>query len=69
MPYLVQAITALALLIGLPMVLEAPSSTEGLLAAAVGALVLVALAFQGITRFVRSRRPRVYPDSVMPPRK
>jgi hypothetical protein len=70
MGYLIQACAALALLIGLPFVLPTPTSTEGELAAAIGAIVLVALGVQGVVRFVRSRKPRSFPDSVMvPPRK
>jgi len=65
--YIVQAVVALALLIALPLVVD-PSATDGhLMAAIVGALVLVALAIQGVVRYVRSRKPRSYADSIMPP--
>ena len=68
MLHIAQALVALVLLVGLPAVLETPTSNLGLIAAASGALLLVALAFHGIVNFVRSRRPRIYPDSIMPPR-
>ena len=68
--YLVQAVIALALLVGLPFVLPTPTSTLGELAAALGAVVLVTLGIQGVVRFVRTRKPRSYHDSLMvPPRK
>jgi cell division septation protein DedD len=67
--HILQAAVALALLIGFPVILETPTSREGTLAAAIGALVLVALAVQGVVRFVRSRKPRSYADSVMLPPK
>ncbi len=68
MRYLVQAFLALAALIGLPLVLEAPTSTAGMIAAGVGALILVGLAFRGAVGFVNSRKPKRYPDSIMVPR-
>jgi len=68
--HLVQAVVAVALLVGLPFVLPTPSSSAGELAAAIGAVVLVALAIQGVVRFVRTRKPRSFHDSVMvPPKK
>ena len=68
--HLAQAVVALALLIGLPFVLPTPSSTLGELAAGLGAIVLVAAAIQGVVRFVRTRKPRAYLDSVIvPPKK
>ncbi len=68
--HLAQAFVALALLVGLPFVLPTPSSTEGEFAAAIGAVVLVALGIQGVVRFVKSRKPRSYHDSIMvPPKK
>jgi hypothetical protein len=67
MRYLLQAFFALAVLIALPSVVEAPTSTAGMLAAALGALILVGAAFQGVAGFVRSRKPRAYPDSIIPP--
>ena len=67
MRYLVQPALALALLVGLPVFLEAPESPEGMIAAAAGALVLVAIAIHGVFGYVRSRKPRSYHDSVMPP--
>ncbi|MGH8765432.1 MAG: hypothetical protein ACRET8_06915 [Burkholderiales bacterium] len=68
MRYLVQSFIALALLIGLPMVMESPESTEGILVAVAGALVLVAFAVRGVVRFVRSRKTRTFHDSIMPDR-
>ena len=67
MPYLAQAGVALALLIGLPFVLEPPATDEWMIAATIGAAVLAGVAIHGIMRFARSRRPGVYHDSVMPP--
>ena len=67
MRYIVQALVALALLIGLPFVLEPPESDERMIGATIGALVLVAVAIHGIVGYVRSRKPRAYLDSVMPP--
>ena len=69
MRYLLQAGLALAALIALPQLFDAPESPAGLVAAVVGALILVGLAFRGMIGFVRSRKPRVYLDSVMPPKK
>ena len=69
MRYLLQSGLALAVLIALPLVAEAPESTAGEVAAVVAALILVGLAFRGIVGFVRSRKPRSYPDSIMPPKK
>ena len=68
MRYLIQALLALALLVGLPLVLDPPESTAGIAAAVVGALILAGLAFRGMVGFVRSRKPRVYLDSLMPPK-
>jgi hypothetical protein len=67
MRYIAQAGLALALLIGLPIALDPPATDESMIAAAIGALVLVAVAIHGIVRYVRSRKPRAYLDSVMPP--
>ncbi len=67
MLYLAQAAVALALLIGLPFVLEPPATDERMIAATIGAVVLAAIAIHGIMRFVRSRKPRAYHDSIMPP--
>jgi uncharacterized membrane protein (UPF0136 family) len=68
MLHLAQAAVALALLVGLPMVLETPATQEGELIAAAGAVLLVAAAIHGVVRFVRSRKPRSFHDSIMPPR-
>ena len=67
MRYIIQALVALALLVGLPVFLEAPASLEAIAAAATGALVLVAVAIHGIVGYVRSRKPRAYLDSMLPP--
>ena len=67
MRYVIQAAIALAVLVGLPVFLEAPASEEGMIAAAIGALVLAGIAIQGVAGYVRSRKPRSYLDSVMPP--
>ncbi len=66
MIYLAQAGIALALLIGLPVFLDPPATDEHMLAASIGALTLAAVAVHGILRFVRSRKPSSYHDSVMP---
>jgi hypothetical protein len=65
--YVLQTLVALALLVGLPVFVKAPASTEGMVAAGAGALVLVALAVHGAISYVRSRKPRAYLDSVIPP--
>jgi hypothetical protein len=69
MRYVLQAGLALAALIAAPLLLDAPESFAGEVAAVAGALILVGLAFRGMVGFVRSRKPRSYPDSVMPPKK
>jgi uncharacterized membrane protein (UPF0136 family) len=68
MRYIVQAIFALAVLIGLPVFLDTPTSTEGIIAATIGAIILVAIGIQGVIRFVRSRKPQSFQDSIMPPK-
>ena len=65
--YILQAVFALAVLIGLPVVLDTPASLEGMIAAAVGAVILCLVAIRGVARYVRSRKPSSYHDSVMPP--
>jgi hypothetical protein len=67
MLYLAQAGVALALLIGLPFVLDPPATDERMITATIGALVLAAVAVHGIVRYVRNRKPKSYHDSVMPP--
>ena len=67
MRHILQAVFALALLVGLPVVLESPTSDEGMIAATIGALVLLGAAIHGVVGYVRSRKPRSYHDSVMPP--
>ena len=66
MRYLLQAVVALGVLIGLPIFLETPSSIEAILALGGVAVVLVGTAFHGITTYVRTRKPRVFMDSVLP---
>jgi len=69
MRYLVQAFLALGALIAAPLVFEVPEEQWQQIAAAVVALILAGLAFRGMVGFVRSRKPRSYLDSVMPPTK
>ena len=69
MRYLLQSFLALGVLIALPIFLEAPESLEGQVIAGIGALILVGLAFRGIVGFVRSRKPKSYPDSIMVPKR
>jgi hypothetical protein len=69
MRYLIQAFLALGALIAAPLLFEAPEELWQEIAAVVAALILVGLAFRGMVGFVRSRKPRSYPDSVMPPKK
>ena len=59
MLYIAQAAVAIALLVGLPFVLDPPATDEHMIAAA--------LAAHGVVGYVRSRKPKSYPDSVMPP--
>ena len=68
MRYLIQAFVALGALIAAPLVFEAPEETWEQVAWGVVALILAGLAFRGIVGFVRSRKPRVYLDSLMPPK-
>ena len=67
MLHLAQAAVALVLLVGLPLFLEPPATEDAMIAAAFGALFLAALAAHGVVGYVRSRKPRAYHDSVMPP--
>ena len=70
MLHVLQAAVAVILLFGLPIVLETPKTTEGVLAAIAAAVLLLAIAIHGTVRFVRSRKPRSYLDSVIvPPKK
>ena len=69
MRYLVQAFLALGALIAAPLVLDVPEETWQQVATVVVALILAGLAFRGLTGFVRSRKRRVYLDSIMPPKK
>jgi hypothetical protein len=69
MRYVLQAGLALAALIAAPLLFDAPEELWGQIAAAAGALILVGLAFRGMVGFVRSRKPRSFPDSVIPPKK
>ena len=67
MRYILQAVLALAVLIGLPVFLDTPASLEGMIGATVAALLLLGVALHGVVRYVRSRKPSSYHDSVMPP--
>ena len=69
MRYLIQAFLALGALIAAPLVVEVPEEQWQQIAAVVIALILAGLAFRGMIGFVRSRKPRSYLDSVMPPKK
>ena len=68
MRYIVQAVFALAVLVGLPVFLDAPTSLEGLIGAGIGALILIVVAVRSIVAYVRSRKPQSYHDSIMPPK-
>ena len=63
---LIQAFVALALLIGLPIVLEPPTTPWGVGGLVTASLLLMIFFAEGVVRFVRSRR-RPFPDSVVPP--
>ena len=65
--YILQAVFALAVLIGLPVFLDTPASLEGMIAATAVAVILCLVAIRGVVRYVRSRKPSSYHDSVMPP--
>ena len=69
MRYLIQAFVALAALIAAPLLFEAPEETWQQAVAVVVALILVGLAFRGITGYVNHRRPRRFLDSTMAPKK
>ena len=68
MRYILQAFLALGALIAAPLLFDAPEELWQQIAAGVVALILAGLAFRGMAGFVRSRRPRVYLDSLMPPK-
>ena len=67
MRYILQAVFALCVLVGLPVFLEAPSTTGGEIAAVAGALILAGAALHGVLGYVRSRKPKSFHDSIMPP--
>ncbi len=67
MLYLAQAAVAIALLVGLPIVLDPPATDEHMIAASLGALVLALVAIHGVMGYVRSRKPSSFHDSLMPP--
>ena len=69
MRYLLQSFLALAVLIAFPLLVETPEELAWQVAAGIGALILAGLAFRGVVGFVRSRKPRSYPDSIMPPKR
>lgn len=66
--YLIQAFVALGALVLGPNMLETPEETWEQLLAALAALVLVGIAYHGVVRFVNSRRPKRFPDSIMAPK-
>jgi len=68
MRYLVQAFLALGALIAAPLLVDVPEEQWQQIAAVVIALILAGLAFRGMIGFVRSRKPRPYLDSMMPPK-
>ena len=68
MRYLVQAFLALGALLAAPLLVETPDETWEQIAAVVAALGLAGLAYRGVVGFVNSRRPKRYPDSIMPPK-
>jgi hypothetical protein len=68
MRYLVQAFLALGALVAAPLLFDTPEEPWQLVAAGAAAVILAGLAFRGIVGFVRSRKPRIYLDSVMPPK-
>ena len=63
---LIQAFVALALLIGLPIVLEAPTTPWAVAGLVVAAMLLMAFLAEGVMRFLRARR-RPFADSILPP--
>ncbi len=66
--YLIQAILALGALALGPNMLETPEETWAQILAALVAIVLVGIAYHGVVRFVNSRRPKRFPDSIMAPK-
>jgi hypothetical protein len=63
---LIQAGVALALLIGLPIVLEAPTTPWGVAGLALAAMLLLAFLAEGVVRFIRARH-RPFADSMLSP--
>lgn len=63
---LIQAGVALVLLIGLPIILEAPTTPWGVVGLGVAAVLLLAFLVEGVLRFIRARH-RPFADSVLPP--
>ena len=66
MQHLIPTVIAVALLLGLPFFVPTPQTDFGVLLAVVVAVMLVALAVRGVVRYVRSRRPKAYLDSILP---
>ena len=62
---LAQAAVAFALLIGLPLFFT-PISTMEITGAAVAGLVLLGLLVEGVLRYLRTRKPVAFLDSLMP---
>ena len=63
---LIQAGVSLALLIGLPLVLDPPTTPWGVAGLVVAAMLLIAFLAEGVMRFLRARR-RPFADSILPP--
>ena len=63
---LIQAAVALVLLIGLPIVLDPPTTPWGVGGLVTASLLLLIFCAEGVVRFFRSRR-RPYLDSIIPP--
>ncbi len=63
---LIQAGVSLALLIGLPLVLDAPTTPWGVGGLVTASLLLLVFFAEGVVRFVRARR-RPFADSMLPP--
>ena len=66
MRHLVPTFIAVALLVGLPIVVPTPESDAGSWLAVGVALILIGVAMRGVVRFVRSRKPKTFHDSIMP---
>jgi len=63
---LAQAGVSLGLLIGLPIVLDPPTTPWGVAGLVVAAMLLIAFLVEGVMRFIRARG-RPFADSILPP--